>query len=41
MRKLEEIHADILAVEREAEGLLAQILGMIPNGLTQREEPGA
>ncbi|HEY0839484.1 MAG TPA: class I SAM-dependent DNA methyltransferase [Vulgatibacter sp.] len=32
MRTLEEIRADILAVERETEGLLAEILGGVPAG---------
>ena len=36
MRSLEEIRADILALERETEGLLADILGAAP----QREATG-
>ena len=40
MRTLKEIRADIVAVERETEGLLAQILGMTSDGLMQREESG-
>ena len=40
MRTLDEIGDDILAVERKTEGLLAQILGMTSDHLTQREETG-
>jgi type I restriction enzyme M protein len=31
LRPLEEIRADLLAVEKEAEGLLAEILGGLTN----------
>ncbi|HEX7070606.1 MAG TPA: hypothetical protein VF190_07360, partial [Rhodothermales bacterium] len=32
LRSLEEIRADILAIEKETEGLLAEILGTDPGG---------